>query len=260
MFTAQYSIVDLIWANEKAVCVPAAYFDEALAVSMLETMHAVSPPVQFSVNKAEDIVVVGYIPADAFKVYAANFEVRSNEHKYFQLIRGLSHGDHKHAAYVLFDHSDFTYVVRKDGQLQLIQTRAYKTSEDVLYHLLNSFRVFAIPTQEINIVASGMIDDSSPLYKTFGLISNILLFRKWRRQSLQLKVLMNIHYIISLHFVNKPYENCFRQVWRKKNTATGKNALYKAYHRHRERRVVQYPAKQDRLGRHQNARSVWRHR
>ena len=25
------------------------------------------------------------------------------------------------------------------------------------------------------------------------------------------------------------------------------NALYKAYHRHRERRVVQYPAKQDRL-------------
>ena len=70
---------------------------EALAVSMLETMHAVSPPVQFSVNKAEDIVVVGYIPADAFKVYAANFEVRSNEHKYFQLIRGLSHGDHKHA-------------------------------------------------------------------------------------------------------------------------------------------------------------------
>ncbi|HNP22459.1 MAG TPA: DUF3822 family protein [Panacibacter sp.] len=165
LFTAQYSIVDLIWANEKAVCVPAAYFDEALAVSMLETMHAVSPPVQFSVNKAEDIVVVGYIPADAFKVYAANFEVRSNEHKYFQLIRGLSHGDHKHAAYVLFDHSDFTYVVRKDGQLQLIQTRAYKTSEDVLYHLLNSFRVFAIPTQEINIVASGMIDDSSPLYK-----------------------------------------------------------------------------------------------
>ena len=82
--------------------------------------------------------------------------------------------------------------------------------------------VYLLYPQEINIVASGMIDDSSPLYKTFGLISNILLFRKWRRQSLQLKVLMNIHYIISLHFVNKPYENCFRQVWRKKNTATGK--------------------------------------
>ena len=54
----------------KRLCVPAVYFDEALAVSMLETMHAVPPPVQFSVNKAEDIVVVGYIPADAFKVYA----------------------------------------------------------------------------------------------------------------------------------------------------------------------------------------------
>ncbi len=157
--------VQLIWANEKAVCVPAEYFKEELSIAMLEAMHAVSAQANFSVNRTGDMVVVGYIPGNASAVYAANLNVSASEHKYFQLLNAQSGNEHKHAVYLVFDHSDFTYAIYKEGQLQLIQTQAYKTSEDVLYHLLNAFRVFAMPVAEVNILASGMIDDSSPLYK-----------------------------------------------------------------------------------------------
>ena len=59
---------------------------------------------------------------------------------------------------------NFIASVYKSGALQLIQYFSYKAPEDALYHILHLGKTFGLPAGETKIYASGLIDDSSPLY------------------------------------------------------------------------------------------------
>jgi hypothetical protein len=57
-----------------------------------------------------------------------------------------------------------TVLLRKQGQLQLIQNFEFNTPEDVAYHVLNVCKNFEVDASATVVTVSGMIDANSNLY------------------------------------------------------------------------------------------------
>ena len=64
-----------------------------------------------------------------------------------------------------FKTGQFSIIVIKEQQLQLVQTFAYSESADVLYYLLKICASFSISQNAVLLVLSGLIDKESVLYK-----------------------------------------------------------------------------------------------
>ena len=79
-----------------------------------------------------------------------------------------------------FTTSHFRVVIKKQGQLQLAQTYAYKTPLDVVYYLLKIFYEFDLNQSEAFVILSGLVEQDSALYKELH------------------------HYFINLHFAQPP--------------------------------------------------------
>lgn len=67
-------------------------------------------------------------------------------------------------ARVIFYNDKFVTAFFINGALQLLQTFAYQTPEDVSYYLLLICKQFIIPATQITLNISGLIDTQSPLY------------------------------------------------------------------------------------------------
>lgn len=67
-------------------------------------------------------------------------------------------------ARVIFYNDKFVVAFFRDRQLQLLQTFAYQTPEDVAYYLLLICKQFEISQQELVLYISGLIDTQSALY------------------------------------------------------------------------------------------------
>jgi hypothetical protein len=62
-------------------------------------------------------------------------------------------------------HSTIKLVVWKNGKLQLLQYFDYTSPADVVFHLLNTCRQLDLPPEEVKLLLSGMIVESSVLYE-----------------------------------------------------------------------------------------------
>ena len=66
--------------------------------------------------------------------------------------------------YLFFYPSYFSLIAFNNGELQLLQTKAYTAPEDVLYFVLNVFKQYNI-NKETEILTGGFIDEESKLYQ-----------------------------------------------------------------------------------------------
>jgi hypothetical protein len=66
---------------------------------------------------------------------------------------------------VVVSAEQFVAAVFKQGKLQLLQTYAYQTPEDVSYHLLSICQHFSLNQEELVLNISGLIDEQSNLYQ-----------------------------------------------------------------------------------------------
>ena len=66
---------------------------------------------------------------------------------------------------VVIEADQFVAAVFKEGRLQLIQTYAYQTPEDVSYCLLSICRQFGMDQEQVKLLISGLIDEQSNLYQ-----------------------------------------------------------------------------------------------
>jgi hypothetical protein len=64
-----------------------------------------------------------------------------------------------------FSTDDFSVIVFKDDLLQLAQTFAYSSPEDVLYYLLKICRQLDLTQKEVKIILSGLIEKDSSIYR-----------------------------------------------------------------------------------------------
>lgn len=60
---------------------------------------------------------------------------------------------------------NFSVLVKKGGQLLLVQMYAYQTPLDVVYFLLKISEEFNLPKEGLSIIVSGLVEGVSPLYE-----------------------------------------------------------------------------------------------
>ena len=65
---------------------------------------------------------------------------------------------------VHFNTHYFRVMIKKNNQIQLIQTYSYKTPLDVIYYLLKLSYEFSLSQSEVLLVVSGLVDEQSALY------------------------------------------------------------------------------------------------
>lgn len=66
---------------------------------------------------------------------------------------------------VHFTPYNFRVIVKKEAQLQLAQMYPYQTPLDVVYYLLKIAEEFSLPKENLDVVVSGLIEESSSLYE-----------------------------------------------------------------------------------------------
>jgi len=64
-----------------------------------------------------------------------------------------------------FSPNQFSVLIKKSGQLQLAQIYHYQAPLDVVYYLLKIVEEFSLSKEETALIISGLIEESSDLYK-----------------------------------------------------------------------------------------------
>lgn len=167
LLTTIFDNVYCIWGHEACICAPNEMYSRGMAASTLELMFG-QPTAQKSVieNVLGECVVSTAIDEDIYDVYSKHYRITGNMHKYFSLLKMQKPVDEEDKLHLVFYNHDLIISAYKKGKLQLVQRFAYKSPEDVLYHVLNICRTFELNVSDTRIRCSGMIDDSSSLYST----------------------------------------------------------------------------------------------
>lgn len=164
LFSTVFEKAHCIWGDDKCVCMPEEFYSEQMAASMLGVMLGENPGVEICTGTINGIVTVSVVQTGAKKQYEKLYCELVDTHKYHQLIKGQTNGSADSKMYVVFYSAHCIISAYKNGMLQFIQTYNYKTPEDVLYSILNACNAHEMAVGETKIIASGLIDTSSPLY------------------------------------------------------------------------------------------------
>jgi Protein of unknown function (DUF3822) len=151
------------WCFDENVLVPHEYFEGNDTAAMLNLVYgdAAQSAVQHEAVLSHSIYSVYRIPVAVKNIFNHWFPFCIQNHQGASMIN-LGKGN-KNFLYCNFYPGSLTVLLRKNGQLQLIQNFEFNTPEDAAYHLLNVCRSFET-APEINLMVSGMIDADSSLY------------------------------------------------------------------------------------------------
>jgi hypothetical protein len=151
------------WCFDENVLVPHEYFEANNIAGMLDLVYgdAAQSAVQHEPVLAHSLHSVYRIPVAVKNIFNHWFPFCIQNHQAALMIN-LGKGN-KNLLYCNFYPGLLTVLLRKNGQLQLIQNFEFTTPEDAVYHLLNVCRSFEA-TAETNLMVSGMIDANSSLY------------------------------------------------------------------------------------------------
>lgn len=156
--------------HEYCIPVPRAYFTDKNATDFLQL--AFGPQDDVTIHHDHlfgdlDLVNVYSAPKQYSVVYNASSNDISLHHTWTNVLKNRASETTGGIEWieVQFYNTFFIAVLRKEGQLQLIQTFVYETPEDVLYHLLNISERFSLNRGELLIEISGMVDLQYKLYR-----------------------------------------------------------------------------------------------
>ena len=151
------------WCFAESILVPFEYFEMDHANAMLELVYgdAAQAVPQHEMVLAHNLHTLYRIPVAVKNVFATCFPFSIQNHLNSLLINFEK--VHRNLLYCIFYPHSFTVLLRKNGQLQVIQNFEFNVPEDAAYHLLNVCHSFeaAAPT---TLMLSGMIDSNSNLY------------------------------------------------------------------------------------------------
>lgn len=160
-----YSKTDIVWCTEQSIITPQSFFNRDGAASMLDLVFgdAGAFAVKHELLLKQHAYNVYRMDAGIEKMVMAKFPSAVQSHESSLLVNFNS--SKNDLLYCNFYPGSVTVMLRKGYQLQAIQTFYYSTPEDAAYYLLNTCRRFDVNAAEMVITASGMIDESSNLYR-----------------------------------------------------------------------------------------------
>jgi hypothetical protein len=153
----------ITWCFDENILVPFEYFDTSHSKAMLDLVYgdAAQAVPQHEIVLAHNLHTVYRIPAAIKNVFSNWFPFSIQNHQSSLLINFEK--VQRNLLYCIFYPGSVTVMLRKNGQLQVIQNFEFSVPEDVAYHLLNVCSKFeaAMPT---TLMLSGMVDNNSILY------------------------------------------------------------------------------------------------
>ncbi len=159
-----FAKVEITWCVNESILVPQEYFDKSTTKEMLDLVYgdATEGIIKTGLILKHNLYGVHKIPAALENSITAKFPNCYQTHQSSLLI-DFSAGN-KDFFYCNFYTDSLTVLLRKSGNLQLIQNFEFATPEDVVYHLVNVCRSFEVDATQISLTVSGMIDATSNLY------------------------------------------------------------------------------------------------
>jgi len=156
--------IQVTWCFDEIVLVPHEYFDVANTHEMLELVYGDVLPgaVVNEIVTAHNIHSVYKIPAAVKNVFNNWFPFCIQSHQHSLLMN--FDRDNKDLLYCNFYPEHLTVLLRKSGQLQMIQNFEFGSPEDAVYHLMNVCQSFETDATQTALTVSGMIDTDSNLY------------------------------------------------------------------------------------------------
>ena len=152
------------WCFDENVFVPQEYFDAGNSKEMLVLVHGdlMQGAVQNELVATHNLHTVYKIPAAVKNIFNIAFPFCIQNHQSSLLINFEK--NNKDLLYCNFYQEHLTVLLRKNGQLQIIQQFEYASPEDAVYHLLNVCQSFETDAAKTILTVSGMIDTDSSLY------------------------------------------------------------------------------------------------
>ncbi|MBI2282707.1 MAG: DUF3822 family protein [Bacteroidetes bacterium] len=175
-----YHDIHCYYNFEEALLVPQYLFTASAAEDMLGMVYGESDryEVKYDIlNGAIPMVNVYRIKKTILEQVNRYFLLNKPHHIYSVLVQHVltTRDLPEHFIKVLLYEKHFVAAVVKDGLLQLVQSFAYATQADALYHLANLSRQFSLDPKRSHLEISGKFDTGSELHKQlqtlFGLIS-----------------------------------------------------------------------------------------
>ena len=151
------------WCFEENIIVPFEYFDANHSGAMLQLVYGEASQAvpQHELILAHNLHTLYRIPVAVKNVFATWFPFCIQNHQSSLLINFEK--VNRNLLYCIFYPNSFTVLLRRNGQLQVIQNFEFSSPEDVVYHLLNICRSFDAAAP-ITLTLSGMVDANSNLY------------------------------------------------------------------------------------------------
>jgi hypothetical protein len=156
--------VYITWCFDENVLVPDEYFDNSSSAAMLNLVYgdAVQATVQNEIVLAQNIRSVYRLPVTIKNVFNKWMPFAIQGHQNSTLVN--FERNNKDILYTICYTNAITVLLRKNGQLQLIQNFEFSTPEDAAYYLLQVCQAFEVDAVQTILTVSGMIDADSNLY------------------------------------------------------------------------------------------------
>jgi hypothetical protein len=160
-----FTKTEITWCFSESVLVPHEYFDKAAKKEVLGLVYGDMKDcsVKDELILQHNLHNIYAIPAAIENRITKKFPYALQTHQ-SSLLMNMD-ANEKDWLYCHFYTDSLTVVLRKQGQLQLIQNFEFGKPEDVLYHVLNVCQSFEVDVTATTVTVSGMIDVSSNLYK-----------------------------------------------------------------------------------------------
>jgi len=158
--------VQVSYDHPGSVLVPFHFYDTDAANTLLNTMYGNiigSSVISEPVNEWQ-IYNVYAVPNDVHDWVSRIFPSYKYRHNYTLAI-GMIAADPADHILVDFSTDEFSFIVVKEGRLQIAQTLSYSSPEDILYYLLKACNEFSLSRGEIQLYISGLIEKESQLFR-----------------------------------------------------------------------------------------------
>lgn len=175
-----YRDIHCYYNFEEALLVPASQFSAVAAEDFLSMVYGESSRYEIrqdTIAADSPMINVYRIKKTIYEQVNRYFLLNKPHHIYSVLVENILAVKDlpDHFIKVAFYSKHFIAIVVKEGKLQLVQSFAYDTKEDVLYHLANLNRQFTLNAVHSRLEISGRFDTGSELHQQlqplFGLIS-----------------------------------------------------------------------------------------
>ena len=158
--------VQVSYDHPGSVLVPLSLYDAGAAKSVLSIMYGNiigSSVISEPLNEWQ-LYNIYAVPNDVHDWVSRMFPSYKYRHSYTLSVGRLPADPSDHIL-VDFTTDEFSFIVLKEGKLQIAQTLSYSSPEDILYHLLKACNQFSLSRGEIQLYISGLIEKESQLFR-----------------------------------------------------------------------------------------------